>query len=132
MTKLKLNINEGVETPSQTIVKQSLKEISVVDSLGRTIVVKRPSWFRQTEFLRALGKKSVDEEGKRNDVYIDAISSVMFAKSIDGVLVTLNNELEISKWINELDIEGKMAIEKCLVENFIFPTAEAARDDIKN
>jgi hypothetical protein len=116
--KLKTTASEGVETPSQMIVKRSQKEFSVVDSMGRTIVVKVPSWLKRANFTKALGKNALNEDGTINQLYYGSIMQVMFAKSVDGIPVTLNNEMEIDKWLNILDDEGRLAIEKCCAENF--------------
>jgi hypothetical protein len=122
--KLTTNIDKQ-ETPTIEIIQQSKKEYTVKDSLGRTIVVQRPSWLKQCNFMKALGDRNV------NDAYMQAISTLMFVKSLNGIPITLNNDLEIDKWLNELDFEGKVAVEKCLVESFKMPSQEEAKDEIK-
>ena len=116
--KLKTTPSDSVETPSQTIIKRSQKEYSVTDSLGRIIVVKVPSWLKRANFTKALGKKALNEDGTINQLYYGSIMQVMFVKSVDNVPVTLNNEMEIDKWLNILDDEGRIAIEKGCTENF--------------
>ena len=130
--KLSKHISKNnIELPSDTIIRQSQKEVTTTDALGRTLVIKRPGWLKQSNFLRSLGKKALNDNGEINSAYFNSISSIMFVKSVDGVPVTLNNDVEIDRWINELDIEGKDAVEKCLVENFILSNEQEVKEEIK-
>jgi len=117
-------------TPSEEVMELAKKEFVIKDSKGRAIVIQRPNWLKQSNFIRVLGSKALLEDGRLNSAYIDSISSILYVKSLDGVSVTFNNDLEVDKWLNELDIEGKIAVEEAVIQNF-FKTTSQMRDDVK-
>lgn len=103
-----------MSTPTEEILKQTQKEITVTDKRGRTITLKKYTYLRETQFIRMLG------ETASNDRYLSGVLPVLYVTAIDDDrILTPNTQRELDAIINRLDEDGMIAISNGIRENFI-------------
>lgn len=101
------------KTPSEQIIDSSKKEVSVVDSKGRTLVLCEPSWFSRANFLGA-----IDADKSTKTAYLNMVSMLMYVVSIDKRPVVIKKQLDIDGYLKELDNAGFEAIGNTFLEHF--------------
>jgi hypothetical protein len=112
MTKVTIKPQEA-PTPSQAVVRAANEEFSTTDSLGRTIVLKKPGVLAQFDLIEALGDLA------KNDVYRVMCIPAIYVVSIDGVVAPPpSNKAQMRALISRLGEEGFAAINKEIRERF--------------
>lgn len=113
-------------TPSEEIVKVSVKEHHVTDSLGRVIRIKKPSPLANLDFSKAAGSD------KLNLLYLSEVAHLKFIAAIDDVpVVTPSTEGELRALYSRLGEEGNEAASKAVAEHF-FSEAKNSEQELKN
>lgn len=108
-------------TPSEQLVRQALKEETVVDAKGRKILMRKPSVLAQYRIVEAAGAQVA-----ANQTYMNMVKPLIYIGAIDGVPVALPTSLlEIEAMIARLDDEGLEAIMIWYVVNVVGPTMES-------
>ena len=103
-----------MSTPTEEILKQTQKEITVTDKRGRVITLKKYTYLRETQFIRMLG------DSAQNDRYINGVLPILYVVSIDeDRILTPNTQRELDAIISRLDEDGMLAISKGIMENFM-------------
>lgn len=103
-----------MSTPTEEILKQTQKEITVTDKRGRKITLKKYTYLRETQFIRMLG------DSAQNDRYINGVLPILYVVSIDeDRILTPNTQRELDAIISRLDEDGMLAISKGIMENFM-------------
>jgi hypothetical protein len=103
------------ETLSQSIIKKANKTISIVDDLGRTIVLKKPRYSSYLDLIKAVGS-----ELAKNEAYLQHVSLLATVVSIDGQPMPLKNLIDIDHLVKVIE-ESEDAlpkISKAVVEAF--------------
>lgn len=91
------------EKPSEQIIKAANKVVTVKDSLGRSIEIRKPPQLSEYQLLKVIG----DE----NDKYIQAVMPLIWVVSIDGVsVIQPRTPREVDALIQRLDEEGINAV----------------------
>jgi hypothetical protein len=103
------------ETLSQSIIKKANKTISIVDDLGRTIVLKKPKFSNYLNLLKALGT-----ELSKNQAYVDNVSLVSTVVSINDQPMPLKTPIDIDYLIAELEKsdDALPLVAQAVMENF--------------
>ena len=121
----KVTINpQGAEAPlpSEQIVRSANEEFSVTDSLGRSIVLKKPGVLAQFDLIEALGDLA------KNDVYRMMCIPAIYVVSIDGAIAPPpTNKMQMRALIARLGEEGFVAIREAIKERF--PQEDDAEED---
>ena len=98
---------------SEKIIEKSLKSVEVTDSLGRKIVLRKPSRWEFMEFLGLIGAKA------GNSVYLGWALPVLFARQIDqDLLAPLDDLKNFRSNVEELGDEGHDAAMEAVSEHF--------------
>jgi hypothetical protein len=122
MTKITIKPHSEAPTPSEQIVRAANEEFSVTDSLGRTLVLKKPSVLAQFDLIEALGDLA------KNDVYRVMCIPAIYVVSIDGAIAPPpSNKTQMRALISRLGEEGFAAVNKGIRERF--PQEEDSEDD---
>ena len=122
MANLKIN-----PTPSTELVKAAVSEIEIKDSVGRTILLRKPGVLAQFRLVKILG------ETAQNRVYMNMVMPLIFVASIDGDAVAFpNSEREVEGLIQRLDEHGVSAVMEAVHNNFGVVDPEKANAEIKN
>lgn len=112
MTKVTIKPQEAM-TPSEAVVRAANEEFSITDSLGRTIVLKKPGVLAQFDLIEALGDLA------KNDVYRVMCIPAIYVVSIDGsVAPPPSNRMQMRALISRLGEEGFSAINQAIKERF--------------
>jgi|SRR5579872_4999583 len=116
------------ETPSETHVREALKETIVEDARGRKIKLVRPPVLAQFKLIRMLGG-----EASANQTYVQMLLPLLYVAAIDGAPVFFPaSELEIDALIARLDEDGIACVMKGVVENFAEQSSDERRATVKN
>ena len=108
-----------VDSPAAQVIAAALAAVSVVDSAGRTIVLKKPAVLAQFRLIKALGNAAA------NEVYVRMVMPLLFVAEIDGDHVPpLVRESEVEALIQRLDEHGIEAVHKGVQANFAAPAPE--------
>lgn len=105
--------------------KQNLKELSVTDSEGRHIVVRKLRLIDQFEMTKLLG---ADAE---NTTYFTQCLVLCCVKELDGVPISINSKNEMNDLIKRLDFEGYKAVADAVGELSQTLNEEEAKTVIK-
>lgn len=104
---------QPLQTPSQSVVAQSTNEVSVSDSAGRTIVLRKPNPLTKLRFIDAMGESSA------NRLWAGTVWPLMYVVSIDGLTVPAPaQKAQIEALYQRLDEHGYEAVEKAHSEHF--------------
>ena len=124
MTKVTIDPSD---TPSEAIIKAAKKVVTVTDSLGRELKVKKLGAMAKLDLARIVGA-----EGAKNEHVMGPCALAFSVTEIDGdpVLPPASyNELRVL--VGRLDDEGLDAVGQAHVDHFgIVVTDEV--DDLKN
>lgn len=106
-------------TPSEQIAKAAAKEVSVTDSLGRVIRLKKPMSLANLDFKKALGNNH------QNIMYLVEVMPLAYVAAIDDVAVAVpTTDAEIRALYVRLGEEGNDAVQTAVSENFFTPPHE--------
>jgi hypothetical protein len=109
-------------TPSEQVVAAASEQFVATDSLGRTIVLKKPGVLAQFDLVEALGDLA------KNDVYRIMCIPSIYVVSIDGIVAPPpNNRTQMRALISRLGEEGFAAIRQAINERF--PQEEDGEDE---
>jgi hypothetical protein len=113
--------------PSDQVVNQAHKEISVTDGNGRVISLKKPAVLTQYRLIEMLG------DAARNQVYMGMVVPLIYVSAIDGEPVFVpTTKRELEALIQRLDEEGIEAVMMGVQENFGNIDPEKDKADLKN
>lgn len=99
--------------PSQQAVAHAANEVSVLDSAGRTILLRKPNPLAKLRFIDAMGESSA------NRLWAGTVWPLMFVVSIDGQTVPPPaQKSQIEALYQRLDEHGYEAVEKAHGEHF--------------
>jgi hypothetical protein len=121
----KVTVNEGA-TPSKELIAQAAQEVTVTDSAGRVIALKKPGILSQFRLIKILG------DAAKNQVYVGMVMPLTYVVSVDGdPVLQPNTEREIDALIVRLDDHGVEAVMKGVNEHFGAENPEEAQEAIK-
>lgn len=95
---------------SSTAVNDKSAEFTTTDELGRTYVLKRPSYLKGLQLAKALGELA------ENTAYYNSVYYFTWIKSIDGMDVSIGSIMEIEALAQRIDHEGVIAIRDKIFE----------------
>ncbi|AJX62514.1 hypothetical protein AQ938_06995 [Burkholderia pseudomallei] len=117
----------NVETPTQAVMRQTGQEVTIEDSRGRKIALRKPGVLAQYAIIDAVGGESA-----KNPVYMSMVLPLIYVASIDGEAVsTPNTKLEVKALIKRLDEDGIEAVISAVSEKFAAPDPDADRETLK-
>lgn len=124
----KVTINPNREavapTPSQQVVAQATNEVSVQDSAGRTIVLRKPNPLTKLRFIDAMGESS------SNKLWAGTVWPLMYVASIDGVPAPApSNKAQIEALYQRLDEHGYEAVSTAHEQHFS-PQGDGVDEDL--
>ena len=116
MVDVKINeasVAETTKTKSQQIIEESNKTVTVIDALGRKIVLKRPDLYTvEIESFNLLDGEEPSRYALMN------ILKYLYIKSIDGNPITIKNKLELKAAMQQVGYVGQIALNNALQEHF--------------
>lgn len=99
--------------PSEQVVKAASKDVTVTDSLGRVIRLKKPNPLANLDFAKAAGSE------KLNVLYLAEVAHLKFVAAIDDQPVaTPSTEGELRALYQRLGEEGNEAAMNGVATNF--------------
>lgn len=110
-------------TPSEQVVAKAAAEITVTDTAGRTIKLKKPGVLAQFRLVEVMG------ETAKNQVYMGMVLPLIYVISIDGDPVFQpTSKLQVEALIQLLDEHGVDAVMEGVNANFgaVDPEADKA------
>ena len=117
---------EIIDKSTLDISPEKNKSITVIDHLGRTIELRKPSVLDQYRIVEILGG-----ELSANQVYMGMIIPLLFVYSIDGSTVFFSKKTELEGLIKRLDEEGINLVVKSVSENFNMTSGPEEKEKIK-
>ena len=122
MTKVTLK-----ETPTQEILAKASEESFVIDSIGRTIKIKKPGVLSQYRLIEALG------DSAQNRTYMGMVLPLIYVTSIDDMAVNQpKTKLQVEALIQQLDEHGIEAVMKHVQEKYGSADPEKDKEELKN
>lgn len=113
-------------TPSEHVVKSSLKEFSACDANGRLIVLRKPSTWEQFKLAGIMSPKDA-----LNQALIFQWSMMQHVKQIgDDTDVFFTNERELKAIVDSLGDEGMETVQRIFMDHFL-PNVEDRRENSK-
>jgi len=114
--------------PSEQLIKSSALEVTVTDTLGRHIRLKKPNPLANLDFAKAAGSETL------NLLYLAEVAHLKFVAAIDEVPVaTPSTESELRALYQRLGEEGNEAAQQGVAEHFTSVTvAQNIEADLKN
>lgn len=98
---------------SEKIIEKSAKTAEVIDSLGRKIVLRKPSRWEFMEFLGVLGANA------SNGTYLGFALPVLFARQIDqDLLLPIDSMKNFKVNLDDLGDEGHDAVMAGMSKHF--------------
>lgn len=112
-------------TPSEQVVAKAA-EITVTDSAGRVIKLKKPGVLAQFRLVEVMG------ETAKNQVYMGMVLPLIYVTAIDGDAVFQpTSKLQVEALIQRLDEHGIDAVMEGVNANFGAIDPEADKDALK-
>lgn len=113
-------------TPTEQIIKQASAEVSITDSNGRSITLKKPGVLAQYRLIELLG------DSAKNEVYMAMVLPLIYVASIDGHPVPApTKKVEIEALISRLDEDGINAVMLGVQEHFGKSDPDADKESLK-
>jgi hypothetical protein len=120
MTKFTIN-----DTPSEQ-VRALAEEVTVTDSDGKRIGLKKPGVLAQFRMVKAMGADA------SNEIYAQMVMPLIFVTSIDDEPVLMpQNTLQIEALIARLDNSGIEAVMTGVRDNFATVSEEEAKAQLR-
>lgn len=114
------------ETPTEQLLSKAAAIVSITDSKGRVIVLKKPGVLAQYRILEVAGTSS------GNEAYMNMVLPLIFVVEIDGApKAQPTNKTQLEALIQELDEHGIEAVMVGVRDNFGKPDPEADKAAIK-
>ena len=105
---------EEGSSPTQTLIRDAVKEASITDALGRRLTLRKPDVLAQYRIVKLVGGETA-----KNEVYMGMIQPIIFLHAIDGDQVFFpRTESELEANIQRLGDEGLAAVMACMMENW--------------
>jgi hypothetical protein len=124
VSDVKVTITSG--SPAEQVVAQAAATVSVTDSRGRVIVLKRPGVLAQYRIIEVAG----DSAG--NETYMGMVLPLIFVTEIAGDPIAQPvNKLQLEALISRLDEDGIAAVMKGVSANWGKTDPEADKLAIK-
>ena len=121
MTKITIK-----ETPTQEILAKANEESFVIDSVGRTIKIKKPGVLSQYRLIEALG------DSAQNRTYMGMVLPLIYVTAIDDLAVNQpKTKLQVEALIQQLDEHGIRAVMNHVREQFDQQDADKDKADLK-
>lgn len=121
----KLTLHDA-QTPTAQLIAKAAQEVTVTDSKGRVISIRKPGILAQYRIIETMGK-SADIETYRGMVtpliWISAIDSDPVAQPV--------NKLQLEALIQRVGDEGLEAVVQGIVKHFGEQDTEADKNAIK-
>ena len=108
---------------SDQILKGSQKAISDTDSLGRTIVLRKPTTWEKFELPRVLGEDSINPGWQFQALMILHVKQIG-----DDTDVFFRSERELKAIVNQLGDEGMATVERLYIDHFMKNSSETVGD----
>lgn len=103
-----------VLTPTDKVVTAAASSVTVTDSLGRSILVRRPLLSDQLDLMVVVGP-----EASKNDMYMAMMNVLLHVQSIDDdPILPLTTKKAVDEMVNKLGNEGVEAVTKAISEHF--------------
>jgi hypothetical protein len=117
-------LNDG--TPSEQILSSAAEAVTIRDSKGRTISLKKPGILAQYRIVEVAG------ESAKNEIYMRMIMPLIYVTELDGEPVAQpKNKLQLEALIQRLDDHGVDAVMNGVLENYGKKDDEADNAAIK-
>ncbi len=121
----KVTVKES--TPSAQLIAKAMQEVTVTDSTGRAIKLRKPGVLAQYRLVEVLGQAA------ENRVYLSMCIPLIYVSEIDGIAVSQpSTKLQVEALIQRLDEHGIDAVSEGVQENFGKQDPEADKAVIKN
>ena len=115
------------QTPSQQILAKAAATVTVTDSTGRQIVLKKPGVLAQFRLIEALGDTA------KNEVYTRMCLPLIYVSMVDDEpVLPLARKSDIEALIQRLDEHGIAAVVEGVNANFGQQDPEADKAAVKN
>jgi hypothetical protein len=122
----KVTFNES-QTPSQQLVAQAVAEVSIIDSRGRAITLRKPGVLAQYRLVETLG------ESASNEVYVGMVLPLLYVGAIDGERVAPPaKKSQVEALIQQLDEHGVAAVMEGVRAHFGSPDPDATKAALGN
>jgi hypothetical protein len=113
--------------PSEELIAQATSEVSIVDTKGRTIKIKKPGVLAQYRLVEILG------DSASNQIYMNMVLPLIYVTQIDDdVLPALGSKREVESLIQRLDEDGISSVIQAVQDNFGTRNPEADKQALKN
>lgn len=100
-------------TPTAQVLAKANAEITLQDSLGRTIVLRKPGVLAQFRLVEMMG------DSAKNETYMGMVLPIIYVVSIDGITVSPPaKKSEVEALIQRLDEHGIRSVMAGVVEHF--------------
>lgn len=114
------------QSPTAQVIAKAVSEVSVTDSKGRTITLRKPGILAQYRIIETMGK-SADIE-----TYRGMVTPLIWISAIDGDAVAQPvNKLQLEALISRVGDEGLEAVVKGIIQHFGEQDADADKAAIK-
>lgn len=112
--------------PTQEVLAKASEETIVVDSIGRTIKLKKPGVLAQYRLIEALGVSA------SNQTYMGMVLPLIYVIAIDDITVNQpNTKMQVEALIQQLDEHGIEAVMQKVQETFGKSDPEKDKADLK-
>jgi hypothetical protein len=114
------------ETPTEQVLAKALETVSVPDSRGRMITLRKPGILAQYRLVEVAG------DSASNETYMRMILPLIYVTEIDGDPITQPvNKKQLEALIQRLDEHGIEAVNIGAVKNWGAPNPDADKAEIK-
>lgn len=112
--------------PAQEVLIKANEESFVVDSLGRTIKLKKPGVLAQYRLIEALGDTA------QNQTYMAMVMPLIYVAAVDDLAVNQpKSKMQIEALIQQLDEAGIQAIMEHVTKTYGNSDPEKDKEDLK-
>lgn len=121
-----VKINRGA-TPSEQLIAKAAAEVTITDSRGRRILLKKPGVLAQFRLVEAIGDLA------QNRTYMAMVLPLIYVASIDDAIVPpMSQKSHVEALIGRLDEDGIAAVAEGIAANFGVQTPEEDKAALKN
>jgi hypothetical protein len=116
-----------VDSPRAEVLAKAAVEVTVTDTRGRNITLKKPGVLAQYRIIEVAGG-----EAAKNEVWMGMVIPLIFVTSIDGdPVLQPTSRLQLDALIQRLDEDGLDAVMKGVREYFRGSEPEVDKAAIK-
>ncbi len=113
--------NQGVSTSPL----QQPTEITVTDSAGRQITLRKPNVLASYRFVELVGPSA------KNEIYMAMAMPILFVAEIDGDPVRFTTKAQMEALITRLDDHGVSAVMEAVTKNWGSVDPQAEHEAVK-